>query len=99
QELMNEMDGLAPTAEAIVLMTTNRPEVLEPALAARPGRVSQAIEFPLPTADLRLRLLTIFCGSADVSRVNLHHWVERTSAASPAFLEELVKRAILFAAQ
>jgi ATP-dependent 26S proteasome regulatory subunit len=99
QELMNEMDGLAPGAEAIVLMTTNRPEVLEPALAARPGRVSQAIHFPLPDADLRLRLLALFCSAADVAGVNFSHWVERTKGASPAFLEELAKRAILLAAE
>lgn len=99
QELMNEMDGLGTSAEAIVIMTTNRPEVLEPALAARPGRVSQAISFPLPDTELRERLLKLFCNRADVSAVNLPHWVERTDGASPAFLEELVKRAIIFAAQ
>src|SRR5262249_58583003 len=48
QELMDEMDGLGPKADVIFLLTTNRPEVLEPALSARPGRVDQAIEFPLP---------------------------------------------------
>lgn len=99
QELMNEMDGLAPSTEAIVLMTTNRPEILEPALASRPGRVSQAIEFPLPDAELRNRILGLFCESAQTSGVKLEHWVARTEGASPAFLEELVKRAIIFAAE
>lgn len=99
QELMNEMDGLAQTAETIVLMTTNRPELLEPALASRPGRVSQAIEFPLPDDALRERLLKLFCREADVSAVDLSRWIDRTQGASPAFLEELCKRAIIFAAE
>ncbi|MEI7683981.1 MAG: AAA family ATPase [Planctomycetota bacterium] len=98
QVLMNEMDGLAPQSEAIVILSTNRPEVLEPALASRPGRVSQAIEFPLPDAQLRRRLLRIFAATADISRLDLERWVERTGGASPAFMEELVKKAILFAA-
>ena len=97
QELMNEMDGLAPTAETVVLMTTNRPELIEPALASRPGRVSQAIHFPLPDRALRGKLLALFCGPADTSRVRFDSWVDRTEGASPAFLEELVKKALIFA--
>jgi SpoVK/Ycf46/Vps4 family AAA+-type ATPase len=98
QELMNEMDGLAPSAEAIVVMSTNRPEILEPALASRPGRVSQAILFPLPNAGFRNQLIRIFCGPADMAKVSVDHWVERTTGASPAFIEELVKKSIVFAA-
>src|SRR5262249_33667826 len=41
QHLMDEMDGLGPSIDALFLLTTNRPEVIEPALAARPGRVDQ----------------------------------------------------------
>ncbi len=41
-ELLNQMDGLAPDCDALFLLTTNRPSVLEPALAARPGRIDQA---------------------------------------------------------
>ncbi len=49
-ELMDEMDGIGAQTDCIFLLTTNRPEILEPALAARPGRIDQAIEFPLPSA-------------------------------------------------
>ncbi len=37
-----------PDARVLFLLTTNRPEVLEPALAGRPGRIDQAIEIGLP---------------------------------------------------
>ena len=36
-ELLNEMEGMAEDADAVFLLTTNRPDILEPALAARPG--------------------------------------------------------------
>jgi ATP-dependent 26S proteasome regulatory subunit len=49
--LLNEMDGLKENAEILFVLTTNRPESLEAALRARPGRIDQAIEFPLPDGD------------------------------------------------
>ena len=46
--LLNEMDGLKQDADIIFILTTNRPEQLESALAGRPGRIDQAIEVPVP---------------------------------------------------
>jgi SpoVK/Ycf46/Vps4 family AAA+-type ATPase len=45
-ELLNQMDGLAEDADVLFVLTSNRPELLEPALASRPGRIDQAIEIP-----------------------------------------------------
>ncbi|MEM6471941.1 MAG: ATP-binding protein [Planctomycetota bacterium] len=97
QELMNEMDGLVSEHELMVVLTTNRPEIVEPALASRPGRISQAIEFTLPTSDLREDLLRLFLGESQGSQIDLQNWVKRTEGASPAFLEELSKRATMSA--
>jgi ATP-dependent 26S proteasome regulatory subunit len=47
------------THDIIVVLTTNRPDILEPALAARPGRVDLAVELPLPDAEGRRRLLEL----------------------------------------
>ena len=49
-QLLNEMDGLGEDADVVFLLTTNRADLLEPALAARPGRVDQAVELGLPDA-------------------------------------------------
>src|SRR6202011_5947544 len=46
--LLNEMDGLKEDADILFILTTNRPEDLEGALASRPGRIDQAIEVPVP---------------------------------------------------
>jgi ATP-dependent 26S proteasome regulatory subunit len=37
-QLLNEMEGMHPADDVTFLLTTNRADLLEPALAARPGR-------------------------------------------------------------
>jgi ATP-dependent 26S proteasome regulatory subunit len=98
-ELMDEMDGLGPRAEVIFLLTTNRPRILETALAARPGRVDQAIYFPLPDRACRRRLFEHFSHGLDLSDVNVEPLLDRTDGASPAFIEEMFRKAALMAAE
>lgn len=38
-KLLNEMDGLREDAEVLFILTTNRPDPIEPALSSRPGRI------------------------------------------------------------
>ena len=79
-------------------MTTNRADLLEPALAARPGRVDQAVEFPLPDARRAGAPDRLFCEGLDVDGLDVDALVEQTEDASPAFLRELVRKAALHAA-
>ena len=85
-------------ADVLFLLTTNRPDILEPALAARPGRVDQAIEVPLPDTDCRHRLFTLYAEGLTLDGVDLQTFVRRTDGASPAFIRELMCKAALFAA-
>ena len=62
-QLLNEMDGLNSGADVTFLLTTNRADLLEPALAARPGRVDLAAELPLPDADARRQLIRLYQGN------------------------------------
>jgi hypothetical protein len=96
--LLNEMDGIGEDADVIFVMTTNRADLLEPALAARPGRVDQAVELPLPDADARSRLLDLFGRGLDVALTDRATIVAETDGVSPAFLRELVRKAALHAA-
>jgi ATPase family associated with various cellular activities (AAA) len=97
-ELLNQMDGLADDADVLFLLTTNRPDILEPALAARPGRVDQAIEIPLPDAECRRRLFELYSEKLRLGRVNWETFVNRTERASAAFIREMMRKAALFAA-
>jgi ATP-dependent 26S proteasome regulatory subunit len=53
------MDGLKQDADILLILTTNRPEQLERALAGRPGRIDQAIEVPLPDEAGRGKLVQL----------------------------------------
>jgi hypothetical protein len=97
-ELLNEMDGLADDADVLFLLTTNRPDILEPALAARPGRVDQAVEIPLPDAQCRRRLFMLYAEKLTLGTVSWDSFVQRTDGASAAFIREMMRKAALFAA-
>jgi predicted AAA+ superfamily ATPase len=97
--LMNEMDGIAPDDDVMFILTTNRPEVLEPALAARPGRIDQAFEFPLPDEACRRRLVELYGRGMTIEESVIERIVRRTAGASGAFIRELLRKAVLMALQ
>jgi hypothetical protein len=97
-ELLNQMDGLAPEADVVFVLTTNRADLLEPALAARPGRVDQALELPLPDTDSRRRLMDLYARGLELRVTRMDEVVERTAGASPAFIKELLRQAAMAAA-
>jgi cell division protease FtsH len=97
-ELLNQMDGLSDDTDLLFVLTTNRPDVLEPALAARPGRIDQAIEVPPPDASCRRRLLELYGKGLKTEGVDWDRLVERTAGASGAFIRELLRKAAIFAA-
>jgi ATP-dependent 26S proteasome regulatory subunit len=97
-ELLNQMDGLTEDADVIFMLTTNRPDLLEPALASRPGRIDQAIEIPLPDSAGRRRLLDLYAEGMTVELTGIDDIVQRTEGVSGAFIRELLRKAALFAA-
>ena len=52
-EIVNQLDGFDSRGNVKVLMATNRPDTLDPALA-RPGRLDRKIEFGLPDLEGRV---------------------------------------------
>jgi len=57
-ELLNQMDGFDVLGKVKVIMATNRPDTLDPALL-RPGRLDRKIEIPLPNEASRLDIFKI----------------------------------------
>lgn len=51
-ELINQLDGFDPRGNIKVLMATNRPDTLDPALV-RPGRLDRKVEFNLPELEVK----------------------------------------------
>jgi hypothetical protein len=95
-KLLNEMDGLREDAAVLFVLTTNRPENLEMALASRPGRVDQAIEFPLPDDQGRRQLVRLYACGLALSDEVVEALVTKTKGASAAFIKELMRRAAQF---
>jgi AAA+ superfamily predicted ATPase len=95
-KLLNEMDGLKEDAEILFLLTTNRPESLERALSARPGRIDQAIEFPLPDEEGREKLVRLYSKGVEMPDEVSRTIVRRTDGVSAAFIKELMRRAVQF---
>lgn len=98
-ELLNQMDGLAEDVDVLFVLTTNRPDVLEPALAARPGRVDQAIEVPPPDAECRRRLFELYSRGLRVEVAEWNRLISRTAGVSGAFIRELLRKAAIYAAE
>ena len=98
-QLLNEMDGLAEDADVVFVLTTNRADLLEPALAARPGRVDQAVELTLPDRTGRRQLFDLYAGGLDVDTSGLDGVLDRTDGVTASFLKELLRRAAVVAAE
>merc|ERR1711965_752228 len=57
-ELLNQLDGFDVLGKVKMIMATNRPDVLDPALL-RPGRLDRKIEIPLPNEGGRVEIIKI----------------------------------------
>ena len=98
-QLLNEMDGLGSDIDVTFLLTTNRADLLEQALAARPGRVDHAAELQVPDAAARSRLLRLYQGRLELSLSDPESVITRTEGVTASFIKELLRRAALVAAE
>jgi AAA+ superfamily predicted ATPase len=94
-DLMNQLDGLQERDEIYVVFTTNYIEYLERALVDRPGRIDLVYGFPLPSEAARERLIRQYANRAHIHMMDLAGLVERTKGVTPAFIKELMRRAVL----
>ena len=96
-DLLDAMDGAAGDADLLFLLTTNRADLLELALAARPGRVDVAVEIALPDGPARERLLALYGRGVplELTAEDIATAIERTDGVTASFLKELIRRAVL----
>lgn len=66
-ELITQLDGFDPRGNIKVLMATNRPDTLDPALM-RPGRLDRKIEFGLPDLEGRAHIFKIHAKTMSCER-------------------------------
>lgn len=97
-EVLDAMDGLDADADVTFVLTTNRVDMLERALAQRPGRVDLAVEVPLPAEHERAALLRLYSRGLPFSDEAVGTAAGRTEGTTASFTRELVRRAVLAAA-
>ncbi len=95
--VLEAMDGLDDDADVAFVLTTNRPDLLERALAQRPGRVDLAVEIPLPAERERKALLTLYARKLPFTDAALDRVAARTEGTTASFARELVRRAVILA--
>jgi 26S proteasome regulatory subunit T1 len=66
-QIVTELDGFDSRGNIKVLMATNRPDTLDPALI-RPGRIDRRVEFGLPDLEGRAQILRIHARTMSVDR-------------------------------
>lgn len=94
-QLLNEMDGFADDSDLLFVLTTNRADVLEPALAARPGRIDQAIEVAKPDHGARIQLLHLYLMGIEHSVTDLDAASDALDGVTASFIKELCRRALM----
>jgi ATP-dependent 26S proteasome regulatory subunit len=82
----------------VFLLTTNRAEALERALAQRPGRVDLAVEIPLPDEAARRDLIALYAAEVGFSEPAIAEAATAAAGTTASYAKELVRRAVLIAA-
>ena len=95
--ILAEMDGLEELQSVVVIGASNRPNLIDPALL-RPGRFDELVYVPVPDEAGRRHILGIHTKAMPLdSDVDLDSLADRTQRFTGADLEDLVRRAGLFA--
>jgi len=98
-QLLVEMDGFDPNESIIVVASTNRPDVLDPALL-RPGRFDRQVVVPNPDVTGREKILRVHMRNVPLSAdVDVRVVARGTPGFSGADLANLVNEAALMAAR
>ena len=92
--LLEAMDGIGTDADVTFVLTTNRADLLEVALADRPGRIDLAVEIPRPDAQCRERLLRVYARDL-VLDADLGEVVTGTEGVTASFIKEMIRRTVL----
>lgn len=96
-ELLNQLDGFETLGKVKMIMATNRPDTLDPALL-RPGRLDRKIEIPLPNESARQEILKIHASKINkTGDIDYESVVKLTDDFNGADLRNVCTEAGMFA--
>ncbi len=91
-QLLAELDGFNPLDNVKVIATTNRIDILDPALL-RPGRFDRVIEIPLPDLRGRYEIFKIHTRKMKLRKVDLWELARATEGATGADIKYICTEA------
>jgi cell division protease FtsH len=95
--ILVEMDGFDTNDQVIVIASTNRVDVLDPALT-RPGRFDRQVYVPLPDVKGRLEILKVHARKVKLGpKVDLSRMAKATPGFSGADLAAIINESALHA--
>merc|ERR1740129_347395 len=98
-ELLNQLDGFDNLGRVKIIMATNRPDVLDPALL-RPGRLDRKVEIPLPNEQARVDILKIHSAKlAKKEEIDFEPIVKMSDEFNGADLRNVCTESGMFAIQ
>ena len=91
-QLLAELDGFDPLGNVKIIATTNRLDILDPALL-RPGRFDRIIEVPLPRLEGRKEIFRIHTRRMKLNKVDLEELARLTEGATGADIKAICTEA------
>ncbi|MDN5358810.1 MAG: transitional endoplasmic reticulum ATPase [Candidatus Diapherotrites archaeon] len=92
-QLLSEMDGVAEMKDVVVIATTNRPDLVDPALL-RPGRLEKLIFVPPPDEEGRYEIFKVHTrGMKLADDVDLRELAKRTEGYTGADIAAVCREA------
>ncbi|MBN1377429.1 CDC48 family AAA ATPase [Candidatus Woesearchaeota archaeon] len=96
-QLLTEMDGLQPLNEVMIVATTNRPDIIDPAFL-RPGRFDRIIHTGVPDKKARKAIFEVHTKNMPLAKdVDLDKLAEKTENYVGADIEAICREAAIFA--
>ncbi len=96
-QLLTELDGLEELEDVVVVATTNRPDLIDPALL-RPGRLDRHVHVPVPDREARRAILEVHTRDKPLAgSVDLEDLADRTEGYVGADIEAVCREASLAA--
>jgi transitional endoplasmic reticulum ATPase len=96
-QLLTELDGLEELEDVVVVATTNRPDLIDPALV-RPGRLDRHVHVPVPDEEGRRKIFEVHTRDKPLADdVDLDALARRTDGYVGADIEAVTREASMAA--
>ncbi|QSG09540.1 CDC48 family AAA ATPase [Halapricum desulfuricans] len=98
-QLLTELDGIEDLEDVVVVATTNRPDLIDPALL-RPGRLDRHVHVPVPDEEARRKIFEVHTQDKPLAEdVDLDELAAETDGYVGADIEALCREASMAASR